>query len=95
MVSVNASHILVRTEKEALDLLHKIVSKEISFEDVARKYSLCPSKRQGGNLGNFGKGQMVPEFEEACFNEKNLVGDTLGPVRTQFGWHLIKINSRN
>ncbi|VVB80651.1 Foldase protein PrsA [uncultured archaeon] len=95
MTSVNASHILVKTEKEALDILHQIVAKEITFEDAARKYSFCPSKRQGGSLGNFGKGMMVQEFEEACFSDKNKVGDVVGPIKTQFGFHLIKINSRN
>jgi peptidyl-prolyl cis-trans isomerase C len=95
MTSVSASHILVKTEKEALDILHKIISKEITFENAAQQFSFCPSKRQGGNLGTFGKGMMVKEFEDVCFNEKNKVGDVLGPVRTQFGWHLIKINSRS
>ena len=93
MNSVNASHILVKTEAEALDILHKIVSKEISFEDGARKYSSCPSKAKGGILGTFGKGMMVAEFEEACFNEKNKSGDIVGPVKTDFGFHLIRINS--
>ncbi len=95
MNSVNASHILVKTEAEALDILHKLVSKEISFEDAARQFSFCPSKRQGGNLGNFQKGMMVPEFEEVCFNEKNKVSDIVGPIKTEFGFHLIKINQRN
>jgi len=94
METVNASHILVKTEKEALDLLHKIVIQEISFEEGAKKCSLCPSKKQGGNLGSFGKGMMVSEFEEVCFEEKNNIGDVVGPIKTQFGFHLIKINSR-
>jgi len=92
MNSVNASHILVKTEAEALDVLHKIISKEITFEDAARKYSFCPSKKQGGSLGTFGKGMMVPEFETVCFDEKNKSGDIKGPIKTQFGFHLIKIN---
>jgi peptidyl-prolyl cis-trans isomerase C len=115
MTSVNASHILVKTEKEALDILKDLVQKKLTlktsetlddnnraqkefdeyFASSARKYSLCPSKRQGGNLGNFGPGQMVVEFEQACFNSQNNVGDVVGPVKTQFGFHLIKINSRN
>jgi peptidyl-prolyl cis-trans isomerase C len=95
MTQVNASHILVKTESEALDILKKIVAKEISFEDAARKFSFCPSKRQGGSLGTFGKGMMVPEFETVCFDSKNKVGDIKGPIKTQFGWHLIKINSMN
>ncbi len=95
MTSVNASHILVKTEKEALGILKKIISKELSFEEGARRYSFCPSKSQGGNLGTFGKGMMVKEFEEVCFKDKNKVGDVVGPIKTQFGFHLIKINSRN
>jgi len=92
MTQVSASHILVKTENEALNLLKQIVSKEISFEDAAKKFSLCPSKKQGGSLGSFERGMMVPEFDEACFNEKNHVGDVIGPIKTQFGFHLIKIN---
>ncbi|MEI7719350.1 MAG: peptidylprolyl isomerase [archaeon] len=94
MIQVSASHILVKTESEALDILHKIVAKEISFEDAAKKFSFCPSKKNGGSLGVFGKGMMVKEFEEVCFNDKNKVGDIVGPIKTQFGFHLIKINSR-
>jgi peptidyl-prolyl cis-trans isomerase C len=95
MNSVNASHILVKTENEALGILKKIVSKEITFEEGAKQFSLCPSKRQGGSLGSFERGMMVPEFDEVCFNEKNKVGDITGPIKTQFGFHLIKINSIN
>jgi peptidyl-prolyl cis-trans isomerase C len=95
MTQVSASHILVKTESQSLDLLKKIVAKEISFEDAARQFSLCPSKRQGGSLGTFGKGMMVPEFETVCFNDNNKPGDVVGPIKTQFGFHLIKINSRN
>lgn len=85
---VSAKHILVEEE----DLAHKI-RKEIasgkSFEDAANEYSSCPSKARGGDLGAFGKGQMVKEFEEAAFSlEKNTVSE---PVKTQFGYHLIKV----
>lgn len=95
MAQVSASHILVKTESQALDILKKIVAKEVTFEDAARNFSFCPSKKQGGSLGTFGKGMMVGEFEEICFNDKNKVGDVVGPIKTQFGFHLIKINSRN
>ena len=94
MTQVNASHILVKTEVQCLDLLKKIIAKEISFEDAAQRFSLCPSKRQGGSLGTFGKGMMVKEFEEVCFSDKNNPEDVVGPIKTQFGFHLIKINSR-
>jgi peptidyl-prolyl cis-trans isomerase C len=93
MAQVSASHILVKTESQALDLLKQIVAKEITFEDAAKKFSFCPSKKQGGSLGVFGKGMMVPEFETVCFDPKNKVGDIHGPIKTQFGWHLIKINA--
>ncbi len=95
MVQVSASHILVKTESEALRVLKEVIEKKITFEDAARKYSFCPSKRHGGSLGVFGKGMMVPEFETVCFDDKNAVGDIVGPIKTQFGFHLIKINSRN
>jgi peptidyl-prolyl cis-trans isomerase C len=95
MSSVNASHILVKTEGEALIILKEIIEKKITFENAAKNFSFCPSKSQGGNLGTFGKGMMVKEFEEVCFNDKNNVGDVVGPVKTQFGFHLIKITSRS
>ena len=92
--SVNASHILVDTEEKAVEILGKIKGGEISFEDAAREYSSCPSKDNGGNLGDFGRGQMVPEFDTAVFEMK--VGEvTDAPVKTQFGYHLIKLNSKS
>ena len=92
MNQVSASHILVKTEKEALDILKQIMEKNITFEEAAQKYSFCPSKRKGGSLGTFGKGMMVPEFETVCFDEKNKAGDIRGPIKTEFGFHLIRIN---
>ena len=92
MVSqVRASHILVDTEKEA-DRILKRINKGKSFEDMARKFSSCPSGRKGRDLGYFGKGQMVPEFEKAAFNME--VGQVSPPVRTQFGYHIIKVVDR-
>ncbi len=91
--SVNASHILVESEDFAKELLSKINAGEISFEDAARQNSTCPSKENGGNLGEFTMGQMVPEFDKAVF-EMNVGGFT-GPVKTQFGYHLIKLISKN
>lgn len=92
MNSVNASHILVKTEEECSKILKDIADKKISFEDAAKQFSLCPSKKQGGSLGTFGRGMMVPEFETVCFNDNNKVDDIRGPIKTQFGFHLIKIN---
>ena len=91
--TVNASHILVDSEEKALELLAKIKAGEISFEDAAKENSSCPSKENGGNLGDFGKGQMVPEFDEAVFAmEVGAISDA--PVKTQFGYHLIKLNDK-
>ena len=92
--SVNASHILVDSEEKALEILAAIKSGEISFEQAAMENSSCPSGRNGGSLGDFGKGQMVPEFDSAVF--AMAVGEiTDAPVKTQFGYHLIKLNSKN
>lgn len=91
--TVNASHILVDTEDKANDILARIQAGEFSFEDAARKFSSCPSSAEGGNLGDFGRGQMVPEFDQACFSMNE--GEVRGPVRTQFGYHLIKLNKIN
>ena len=91
--TVNASHILVDSEENALEILAKIKSGEISFEDAAMESSSCPSKANGGNLGDFGRGQMVPEFDTTVFAME--VGEiTDSPVKTQFGYHLIKLNSK-
>ena len=91
--SVNASHILVDSEEKALELYAKIASGEMTFEDCAKENSSCPSKANGGNLGDFEKGQMVPEFDAAVFAME--VGEiTDAPVKTQFGYHLIKLNSK-
>ena len=87
---VHASHILVATEKEALDLKAKIEKEGEKFARVAKRNSKCPSSARGGELGWFGKGQMVPEFEQAAFNAE--VGKVVGPVKTQFGFHLILVD---
>jgi peptidyl-prolyl cis-trans isomerase C len=88
---VNASHILVDQEHEAKDILKKL-DEGVAFEELARDFSNCPSGKQaGGNLGDFGRGMMVPEFETAAFDLE--VGAVSEPVRTQFGYHIIKRNS--
>ena len=91
--SVNASHILVDSEEKANEILKKINAGEVSFEDAARENSTCPSKDNGGNLGEFTRGQMVPEFDEAAFSME--VGAVSAPVKTQFGYHLIKLISKS
>ncbi|EQC47293.1 peptidylprolyl isomerase [Bacteriovorax sp. Seq25_V] len=86
MSKVSCKHILVEQEFEANDLVKKLAEGQ-TFESLAQSFSNCPSGDQGGDLGAFGKGMMVKPFEEAAF--KLNVGETSGPVRTQFGYHLI------
>jgi len=90
--SFNASHILVDSEEKANEILASIKAGEIEFADAAAKYSSCPSGQNGGELGDFSSGQMVPEFEKACTVME--VGTISEPVQTQFGYHLIKLNNR-
>lgn len=90
--TVAASHILVDDEAVAQKLLESIQNGEISFEDAAKANSTCPSGQNGGSLGEFGHGQMVKEFDEACFNME--VGELRGPVKTQFGYHIIRLDDR-
>ena len=88
---VNASHILVKTEGEAYILLKKI-REGMNFEKAAEENSICPSRKKGGNLGWFGRGMMVKEFEQACFSGNARKGQILSPIKTQFGWHIIRID---
>ncbi len=87
MSRIRARHILVEQEFEVQDLVQKLAQGE-KFMDLAQKFSRCPSGQQGGDLGEFGRGQMVAPFEEAAFALG--VDETSGPVRTQFGYHLIQ-----
>ena len=86
---VRAAHILVKTQDEAAKLREKIVAGEMKFEDAAAQYSECPSGARGGDLGYFGRGMMVKEFEVPSFSEP--VGTVTEPIQTQFGWHLIHV----
>ena len=89
--SIRASHILVESEDLAQKVLEKL-NTGLSFEDVAKEYSDCPSNQQGGDLGYFSKGKMVPEFDAAAFAmDKEEVSS---PVRTQFGYHIIKLTDK-
>lgn len=88
---VKASHILVSTKEDALQLREEILAGK-SFEEAAEDKSQCPSKQQGGDLGYFGRGQMVPEFEHAAFILP--VGEVSDPIQTQFGWHLILVTDK-
>ncbi len=86
-----ARHILVDS-MEVAESLKADIDGGADFGDVAKEHSTCPSGREGGDLGEFGRGQMVPEFDEVVFSDE--VGKTHGPVQTQFGYHLIEITSR-
>lgn len=86
-MKIKARHILVKQEYEATDLLKKIEEGK-NFEELAKDFSLCPSKEDGGDLGEFSRGMMVPSFDEAAFSLG--VGEISKPVRTQFGYHLIQ-----
>lgn len=90
--TVNAKHILVEDEDTCKEILAIIESGERTFEEEAADKSTCPSCAQGGSLGEFGRGQMVKEFEDAAFAAE--VGVIAGPVKTQFGYHLIKLESK-
>lgn len=91
--SVNAKHILVKEEAEINAILALITSGEKEFEDMAREHSICGSAAKGGSLGTFGRGQMVKEFEEAAFTAE--IGTVVGPIKSQFGYHLIKVEEKN
>jgi len=86
-MKINAAHILVPTLEEAKNIKAKI-NEGADFHVMAKGFSKCPSGPAGGYLGFFGKGQMVPEFENAAYAAK--VGEVTDPVQTQFGFHLIK-----
>ncbi len=87
-----ASHILVSTEAEALDLKQQIED-GAQFAELAKKHSSCPSSQAGGDLGEFGQGDMVPEFDAVIFSDLPL-GQVSDPVKTQFGYHLIEVRQR-
>jgi peptidyl-prolyl cis-trans isomerase C len=91
MPSAVARHILVDSEEECLKLKNEIET-GTDFGEAAKKHSKCPSGSEGGSLGEFHPGQMVPEFDKVVFNDE--IGKVHGPVKTQFGYHLIEITSR-
>lgn len=91
MARARARHILVATE-EACEKLKQEIEAGADFAACAKEHSLCPSGRQGGDLGEFGPGQMVKEFDQVVFSAE--VGTVQGPVRTQFGYHLVEVTKR-
>ncbi|MCK4851912.1 MAG: peptidylprolyl isomerase [Candidatus Omnitrophica bacterium] len=91
MARARARHILTASEDTCNDLKSQIET-GADFAETAKKYSQCPSGKQGGDLGEFSQGQMVPEFDEVVFQAE--VGKVHGPVKTDFGYHLIEITDR-
>ena len=91
MAKASARHILVASQAKCEELKNEIEA-GADFADVAKKHSTCPSGRQGGDLGEFGPGQMVREFDEVVFS--GALNTVHGPVQTQFGFHLLEITSR-
>ena len=92
MARAKARHILVSSEGACADLKQQI-EKGADFEELAKMHSDCPSGQQGGALGEFSPGQMVKEFDQVVFNEA--VGVVHGPVKTQFGYHLVEVTERH
>jgi peptidyl-prolyl cis-trans isomerase C len=92
MATASERHILVNTQEECDDIKTQIENGS-DFAEMAKAHSQCPSGRQGGDLGQFSPGQMVKEFDQVVFNEE--VGKVHGPVKTQFGFHLVEITNRS
>ena len=90
--TVRAKHILTDSEDKCKEILEEIENGTKAFEMAAQEYSTCPSGQKGGDLGEFGRGQMVKEFEDAAFTGE--IGKVIGPVKTQFGYHLIKVEEK-
>jgi len=91
MKEASARHILVDSEAQCLELKTQIES-GTDFAELAKKHSNCPSGKQGGELGRFGPGQMVPEFDKVVFSAP--LNQVQGPVKTQFGYHLLEVTRR-
>ena len=92
MAKASARHILVDTEAQC-ETLKQQIEAGTDFAEVAKQHSSCPSGRQGGDLGSFGPGQMVREFDEVVFSAE--LNTVQGPVKTQFGYHLLEVTARS
>jgi peptidyl-prolyl cis-trans isomerase C len=91
MVQATARHLLVQTEAECESIKQQILG-GADFAKLASEHSLCPSGAQGGDLGSFGPGMMVPEFDRVVFSAP--LNEVQGPVKTQFGYHLLEVTRR-
>ncbi len=85
--TAHALHILVKHKEQADDIISQL-NKGAKFQTLAKKYSTCPSGKKGGDLGEFRRGQMVPQFDKVCFQSEIL---TPHLVKTKFGWHVVKV----
>ena len=92
--TATASHLLVPEEATCNEIKARIEA-GADFADEAKAHSTCPSGKSGGSLGNFGQGQMVPEFDTVIFDPATKMGEVYGPVKTSFGYHLIKVYKRS
>lgn len=92
MVQATARHLLVSSEEQCQALKQQIID-GADFAQIARAHSSCPSGSQGGELGSFGPGMMVREFDEVVFSAP--LNEVQGPVKTQFGYHLLEVTSRS
>lgn len=90
-LEVRASHLLVGSEAEAAQCRQEILDGK-TFAEVAKRVSKCPSSAQGGDLGFFGRGRMVPQFDKVAFDLP--VGELSQPVQTQFGWHILTVTDK-
>lgn len=89
-----ARHILCKKKEDAVLVMEKVQAGG-SFAGLAIEYSSCPSKSQGGSLGSFRPGMMVPEFDAVIFNADTKLNEVVGPVATKFGYHLIVVEKRS
>ena len=92
MTLATARHILVDSEEKCNELKTQIEN-GADFAELAKQHSTCPSGSAGGDLGQFGPGMMVPEFDKVVFSAE--VGQVQGPVKTMFGYHLLEVTSRS
>ena len=97
--SASASHILMDDNEESkakLSAMKKEINDITQFKGAAQRYSKCPSgKASGGSLGKFSPGMMVPAFDKVIFDKESKIGRVIGPIRTNFGYHLIFIEERD
>lgn len=92
-IKATARHILVK-EKDQVDVVMERLRDGAPFAEVAREFSTCPSGSSGGSLGSFSPGTMVKEFDAVIFDKETNIGELMGPVQTQFGYHLIVVDKR-